>query len=78
MKCNLFSRSDGFELLLKVQLYTEKKQYLFITKEIKIAFPDVMHDVVDEVGGGEGGQGKDGHVVPDRCTVVKCALRSGH
>ena len=36
-----------------------------------------MHDVVDEVGGGEGGKGKDGHVVPDRCPVVKCPLIIG-
>jgi hypothetical protein len=35
-----------------------------------------MHEVVDEVGGGEAGQSKDGHVLSHGGPVVKCALKT--
>jgi hypothetical protein len=33
-----------------------------------------MHEVVDEMRGGEAGQGKYRHVFSHRCSVVECSL----
>ena len=48
----------------------------FFFKFLNTQFPYVVHDVVDEVGGGQARQGKDGHVVTYWRPVVKCTLKA--
>ena len=44
--------------------------------DVDPSVPDEVHEVVDEVGGGEAGQGKDRHVLPHCGPMVKRALQT--
>ena len=44
--------------------------------DVDPSVPDEVHEVVDEVGGGEAGQGKDRHILPHCGPMVKRALQT--